>query len=210
MSQIDFIVAMAIMIGVISFSVYYASADISTQFDQTNILELKQAAVNVENRLLQREDIKIMRARFEDTSSTDHSETIDIDFTGSISDIIMKDDSGNVVASGDDQISFSIYLPADSVKYYDIFYSGSAINIDVSGDTGISSRFLHEQDYQIVSDDCTADYDLMREEIGHNFRIKFGTCVIGPEPPEGTIIARSVPVIMRPDLKSEIANILVW
>jgi len=210
MSQIDFIAAMAIVIGVISFSMYYASADISSQFDQMNILELKQAAVNVENKLLQTEDIKIMRARFGDTSGADHTENIDIDFSGSVLDIIMKDRSGNVIATGDNQISLSIFLTAGSVKYYDIFYSGSASSISISGDAGMSSRLLHEQDYQIVSDDCTADYDSMREEIGHNFRITFGSCVIGPEPPEGTVIARSIPVIMRPDLNSEIANILVW
>ena len=49
MSQIDFIVAVTITLGIISFSIYFVTADFSSQMDQVDVLELKQTARIIEN-----------------------------------------------------------------------------------------------------------------------------------------------------------------
>lgn len=207
MSQVDFIIAMSIVIGVIAFSISYVSNDLSSQIEQMNILELKQAAELVENKI-QTENMKIVRARFEDTDGEDHSENILISFSGDVSDArIYKD--GNLISTGENSLSFSLFLTANSIEYYDIFYSGTSDSISIGG-SGVSSRLLYEQNYLVVPDECIIDYDLMRQEIEHNFRISYGLCEVGPEPPKGTVVARYFPVRLKSSLKYETANILVW
>jgi len=212
MSNIDFIFGIVIVIAVISFSIFYVTDDFSTQLDQMNILELKQASNVLENKifLIVGEDMNIIRARFEETSGEAHTENINILFTGDVSYAKMYGLDGDYITEGTNQLSFTLNMPADAVVYYNIFYSGSASDITVNGDVDISSRLLKEQDYPVFTEQCNIDYDLLRQELGHSFKIKLGSCEIGPDPPEATVVARTFPVRSKSNPLGEMMTIMVW
>lgn len=207
MTNIDFIMAIVIIIGVVSFTVYYVSGDFSSSLNQMSVLELKQSASILENRLfndLFREDIKVMKASFTDISNAAHEENIVIMFSG-VGDVKMYDKDFNLISSGTNELRFPLAISADQIKYFNIIYNGTGTVSDISGDINITSRILSEQVYPVVSEEKCANANITFE---HNFKIKIGSCEKGIEPPAGTVIADKVPILLSTG--KDFATVMVW
>ena len=220
MSQVDFIIAIVIIIGVISFSIYFVTGHFSTQLDQMNVLELKQSAKLLENKIFEnilKDDLNMIKVGFEEIGGYAHKEQIILTVAEDSSKLSqhftqMYDKDFNLI-----DLTFDLTLEANQTEQYYIFSSENMTDVSHNVVPNITIRALVQQDYPVVYlGNCdNIDYDIVREEIGHNFKIKAGSCEQGLEPPEVTVVARTVPVILRHELKEPaiektFANIMVW
>lgn len=213
MTQIDFIMAIVITLGVITFSIYYVSTDFTNQMNEMSITELKSSADVLENQLMQdiTEDMTVRKIRFEEISGKEHTESIVFISLGMIKDEYKVYEGKNLITSGIGTVTIPITLAPNQVRYFDVYYSGVRGIRDITGDNNVTVRALSEQLYSVVSEDLCKKikYDEMRKIINHNFKIKIGTCDIGLEPPKETIIVNSFPVVLK-TMESTTAKIMVW
>jgi len=217
MGQIDFIMAMLVIIAIVSFSIFYVSGNFTNQLEEMSVLELRQTSKILEKIMfddLLQEDMKLMKASFEETDGSSHTETIILTFTGTADDLnIYTDEMNHVIAAVGNEITFDISIGANEIKYYNIIYSGTVSGVSYNNAENITASILSEQDYLVVSEQACfdLDYDEFREDFYHNFRIKIGSCELGLDPPEATVVARNVPIVLNTGIvQKEFANILVW
>ena len=216
MGQTDFIMAIVIIIGVISFTLFFISSNFSTQLEQVNVLELKQSASVLENKIynLATGDMKLSKVSFENLIDSAHTETVSLSFTGEIGEMELYDNDMDLIASGN-PLTFSLTV-GQEIEYFDAIYLGSVTDVDYNSAPNITARVLEEQDYKVLSEElCNLiDYNETRKEFNHNFKIKLGNCEIslhGANPPKTTVVAKKVPVIIKSDqIRKDFLNIMVW
>ncbi|MDD5416822.1 MAG: hypothetical protein PHU12_02490 [Candidatus Aenigmarchaeota archaeon] len=211
MTQVDFIMAIVITIGVISFSIYYVSNDFANNMNDISLIELRSSADVLENKILHdiTEQAGLMKSRFEETSGDAHTETVNINMNKKIDYFVYEGD--RLIASGSkNSIIITVSLAANQIRYFDIYYSGSTNVRSIMGNKDISVRILSEQPYEVASEDkCSKlNYNQIRDFVGHDFKLKIGTCEIGLNPPEETIVSRSFPVVLN--YKSQLARLMIW
>ncbi|MBU3905056.1 MAG: hypothetical protein KJ906_02835 [Nanoarchaeota archaeon] len=211
MGQTDFIMAIVIILGVISFSLFFVSSNFSTQLEQTNVLELKQSAGVLENKIsnLIKQEMNLSKISFELAEGVPHEEIPVISLNGNIENLEFYDQDTNLLASGN---PFSPSLESGTEYFYAI-YDGIVTGITYNNAENITVRVLNEQSYYVLSEElCNQiDYNVTREEFNHNFKIKLGDCEIGLEPPQITVVAKKVPIIIKSDqIKKDFLNIMVW
>ncbi|MBU3896685.1 MAG: hypothetical protein KJ697_02005 [Nanoarchaeota archaeon] len=213
MTQIDFIMAIVVTLGVISFSIYYVSADYTNQMNEMNIIELKASADVLQNQLMQdiTEDMTLRKVRFEEISGETHTESIVFVSLGMIKDEYKVFEGKNLITSGTGTITIPITLSPNQIRYFDVFYSGVRGIRGIIGDNNVTVRALSEQTYLAVSEDLckNIDYDKLRKSINNEFKIMIGSCEIGLEPPQETVVVNSFPVVLK-SLESTSAKIMVW
>jgi len=217
MTQIDFIMAIVVTLGVITFSISYVSADYTNQMNEMNIVELKASADVLENQLRQdiTEDMTLMKIRFEEVSGKDHTESISFVSLGISKDEYKVFEGKQLIKTGTGSIIIPITLSANQVKNFDVFYPGGRKIKSIGGNYNVTVRILSEQPYSILSEDLckNVNYDAMRKIINHEFKIKIGTCEIkrdvNTEPPQETVVVNSFPAVLK-TLESVTAKIMVW
>lgn len=212
MSQVDFIMGILITLGVISFAIYYVSGDFSSQMSQMSVAELR-ASVNVlENKLIYdlQENSNLIKIRFQEIGDKDHTEQININFAGKVGDYKVYDLDTLIASGTGNTITIPVSLGKGQVRYMNVFFNGTGVIRDITGDKNVSVRALSPQTYTMISElKCLAlDYNKTKDFIGHYFKAKIGSCEVGLNPPQETVVANSFPVIVN--YKSEIANVMVW
>ncbi len=223
MSQIGFIMAVVITIGVISFSIFYVTNNFETRLDQMTVLELQKSADILETKILDLigEDVQIVKAGFEETSGSAHEEqimlTLDIDYGPSGEQYVqIYDEEFNLIDS-ENPLTFSLSLDANEKKHFNIFSSGNITDITYNDAPNMTARSWAQENYTLMSESKCMDinYDQIRDEIGHNFKLKIGSCESQLEPPQGTVVARTIPIVLKRTVKGIVlektfASILVW
>ena len=150
---------------------------------------------------------------FENLVDGAHTETVSLTFSGTIDDMAIYDEDMGLTASGNPVI---FPLTISETEYFYVIYSGEMTDVTYNNAPNITARILHEQPYEVLSEDlCNLiDYNITREQFNHNFKFKLGDCEIslhGAEPPQATVVARKVPVLIKStDVERGFLNIMVW
>lgn len=234
MSQIDFAIAILMMISILTYSVISVSNKLSNDFNLFTAKRLEESASSLSKQLFKIQDdkslisdFKKIQVSFMETGSYPHTETLSIEVMPIISKIHVYDNFFNEIPStiSDDgtkvNISFSLNFDSDEKKYVNIFYEGAPTNsIDyTNNENNITSVILSEEDVYVLSKNkClklkNLDYIDTKNQFGFLNNFNVSECDYGVEIPlAANIIAKSIPLLVeRQDetVFSKFVKLKVW
>jgi hypothetical protein len=236
MTNIDFVVGFILIIGVVSFIIYFVTNAFSNEFNAFNVNELKESASSLERQLFDIKDdkslistIREIQTVLTEINGTDHTEKIEISIEPSVNKVHVYDVFMNEIPSTVSQISgkivvsFWMSLTANEKKRVNIFYFGDSVkNINyLSSGNKITVRILSDKELNIVSQEKCSKlknraYDETKKIFGfqHQFQINLDGCSYGIESPlTANIIVKSVSVLFEmPNelIYNKLVQLKVW
>jgi hypothetical protein len=236
MSQIDFAIAILMMISILTYSVISVSSKLTNDFNLFTAKKLEESASSLSKQLFKIQDnkslvsnFKKIQASFLEIGSYPHAETLNITITPVVSKIHVYDNFLNEIPSTNyttpDNITVSFYLgfSSNEKKYVNIFYDDvptSKINYTSNiTETNITSVILSEEDVYVLSQQrClrlkSLNYNEARNQFGFLNDFNVSECDYGIEVPlTANVIAKSVPLLIeRTDetLYSNFVKLKVW
>jgi hypothetical protein len=236
MSQIDFAIAILMMISILTYSVISVSSKLTNDFNLFTAKRLGESASSLSKQLFNVQDNKSLIANFKkiqasflEIGSYPHAETLNITITPVVSKIHVYDNFLNEIPStiSNDEtkvnISFSLSFSSNEKKYVNIFYDGaptSKINYTSNvTETNIASVILSEEDVYVLSQQrClrlkSLNYNEARNQFGFLNDFNVSECDYGIEVPlTANVIAKSVPLLIeRQDgtVYSNFVKLKVW
>ena len=236
MSQIDFAVAILLMISVLTYSVVSVSNKLTNDFNMFTIKGLEKSASSLSKQLFDTQDDKSLMSDFKkiqvsflEIGSYPHTETLNITITPVVNKVHVYDNFLNEITSttldnGDNvTVSIDLFFSSGEKKYVNIFYNGTqtasiAYTSNIT-ETNISSVILSEEDVYVLSQTrCSSLKSLNYEEAKNRFgfldNFNISDCTYGIEVPlTANIIVKSIPVLIEnPDgtIYSKFVKLKVW
>jgi hypothetical protein len=218
MSQIDFAIAILMMISILTYSVISVSSKLSNDFNLFTAKKLEESASSISKQLFNIQDSKSLisnfkkiQVSFKEIGSYPHTETLTISAIPVVNKIHVYDIFFNEIPSttSDDgtkvNISFSLSFSSNENKYVNIFYEGIPTNnIDyTSSENNITSVILSEEDVYVLSKEkCSIlkslSYNEARDQFGFLNNFNVSECDYGIEIPLTTnVIAKSIPLLVE-------------
>lgn len=237
MSQIDFAIAILIMISILSYSVVSVSSKLTSDFNIFTSKKLEESASSFSKQLFKIQDNKSLIANFKkiqasflEIGSYSHMETMNVTITPIVNkthvyDNFLNEISSTNLSSGNNiTVSFNLSFSPNEKKYVNIFYddvptSDITYTSNVT-ETNVTSVILSEEDvYVLLQQRCsnlkTLSYEEAKNRFGFldNFNI-FNECAYGAEMPfTANVIIKSMPLLIeRTDetLYSNFVILRVW
>lgn len=218
MSQIDFAIAILMMVSILTYSVISISNKLSNDFNLFTAKRLEESASSLSKQLFNIRDnkslisnFKKIQASFKEVGSYPHTESLTISVIPVVSKIYVYDNFFNEVLStiSDDgtkvNISFSLSFSPNENKYVNILYEDIPTdNIDyTSSENNITSVILSEEDVYVLSKEkCSRinglSYNEARDQFGFLNNFNVSECDYGIEIPITTnVIAKSIPLLVE-------------
>ncbi len=220
MSQLDFIVSIALVVTMISMVIFFSASDFSSKASYINSYIIDEDSDSLNSYLFSNagvltDEIKDIQIKLIETGNYSHEEKITLSLKGDYENIYLYDSSMNQINfnSENKDIVFSISFDPQESKYFDIFFKGEINNIKHSA-RNISAIILSEKNISVIRPEKCSDLDYNSTvDIFGYFRIEFGDCVVGLDPPEtGDIIVSEYPLLLFDEKgpRSDIVKISVW
>jgi hypothetical protein len=237
MSQIDFAIAILMMISVLTYSLLSVSNKLTNDFNTFTAKKLEESASSLSKQLFKIQDNKSLIANFKkiqasflEIGSYTHIETLNVTITPVVSKIHVYDNFLNEITfallnNGDNvTVSFDLTFSPNEKKYVNIFYDDvPTTNIDYTSnitEANVTSIILSEEDVYVLSKQRCSNlkalsYEEAKNRFGFldNFNI-FNECAYGTEMPfTANIIIKSMPLLIeRTDetLYSNFVKLKVW
>jgi hypothetical protein len=238
MSQIDFAVAILMMISILTYSIISVSSKLTNDFNTFTTKKLEESASSLSKQLFKIQDdkslisnFKKIQVSFQEIGGYLHSnpEQMNISITPVVNKIHVYDNFLNEIPSTNyttpDNITVSFYLgfSSNEKKYVNIFYDGaptSKINYTSNvTETNITSVILSEEDVYVLSNESCSrlkslSYDEARNQYGFLDNFNVSECDYGIEIPlSANVIVKSVPLLIeRQDgtVYSNFVKLKVW
>jgi len=218
MSQIDFAIAILMMISILTYSVISVSNKLSNDFNLFTAKRLEESASSFSKQLFKIQDdkslisdFKKIQVSFMETGSYPHTETLSIAVMPFINKIHVYDNFFNEIQPtiSDDgtkvNISFSLSFDSDEKKYVNIFYEGVPTNnIDyTNNENNITSVILSEEYVYVLSKNkCSKLKNLgyidAKNQFGFLNNFNVSECDYGIEIPlTANVIVKSIPLLVE-------------
>jgi len=238
MSQIDFAIAILMMISILTYSVVSVSSKLSNDFNLFTSKRLEESASSLSKQLFEAQDddslisnFKKIQISFQEIGGYQHSspEQLNITITPVVNKIHVYDDLFNEIEPtiSDDgirvSISFSLSFSSNEKKYVNIFYEGTPTsNIDYTNnelENNITSVILSEDDVYVLSKQkCSRlknlNYNEARNQFGFLNNFNVSECDYGIQTPLATnVIVKSTPLLVEGQdgaLYSRFVKLKVW
>ena len=235
MSQIDFAIAILLMISILTYSVVSVSNKLSNDFDLFTSKKLEESASSLSKQLFETQDNKSLISNFKkiqvsflERGSYSHTEVLNLAIAPVVSKIHIYDNLFNEIqttVSNDGakvNVSFILTFSPNEGKYLNIFYEGApTTSIAYTNDeiqNNISSVILSEEDVYVLSKQkCSnlrnLNYDDARNQFGFLNDFKISECDYGIEAPTTNVIVKSVPLLIEKQdetLYSNFVKLEVW
>ncbi len=216
MSQLDFVIAITLVITMISLVVFFSASSFSNKIDYIGSYNLENSVDSLASYLFEdvlSEKIKNIQFKLEETGNYSHQEEITLTLDGNFNNPHLYENSNeiNIDVTGDD-VSFTLNFDSAEKRYFELFYDGGVDDIIYSA-ANISSVILSEKDIFVVSLDKCSDieYNNTKDMIGYDFKLEI--CNIGLDPPEtGDVIVLDYPVLIFDDqgFNPTLTKIIMW
>jgi hypothetical protein len=236
MSQIDFAIAILMMISILTYSVISVSSKLTNDFNLFTAKKLEESASSLSKQLFNIQDSKSLisnfkkiQVSFKEIGSYPHTETLSVTITPVVNKIHVYDIFLNKITysqtdNGDNAtISFELSFSSNEKKYVNIFYDDApTTKITYTSniiETNITSVILSEEDVYVLSKEkCSIlkslSYNEARDQFGFLNNFNVSECDYGIEIPLTTnVIAKSIPLLVeRQDetLYSNFVKLKVW
>jgi hypothetical protein len=237
MSQIDFAIAILLMISVLTYSVISVSNKLTNDFNIFTAKRLEESASSLSKQFFTIHDgnslisnFKKIQVSFKEIGSYSHSEALDITITPVVGKIHVYDSFLNEIPSSISDnannvtVSFDLIFSPDERKHVNIFYDDvPSTKITYTSDileTNVTSVILSEEDVYVLSQERCSELSFLSYEEAKNkfnffdnFRITSG-CVYGSEiPVMANVIVKSFPLLIEDGdetLYIDFARLKVW
>jgi hypothetical protein len=239
MTQIDFAIATAVLLIVISLSLFYVSNIVSKNTEETNYRELQKSSLglgvqlfeteNYTNSLGLEEKTNSIQMQSKETGGRSHEETINIDIQPpGIEKFRVYDNLFNeipaIIQYLPDRVKviFDVdFAPYEIKQFNMIYFGGGTIGITAEQNIDVQNRIISEKEIKVISqDNCnyinSLDYNYVKGMLGfrNEFRFDLIDCNFGINPPTtASIFSDLYPVFIEKSsgiITSEFANLRVW
>ena len=235
MSQIDFAVAILLMISVLTYSVISVSSKLTNDFNTFTAKKLEESASSLSKQLFKIQDnkslvsnFKKIQASFQEIGGYQHMETMNVTITPVVNKIHVYDnflnETQSVNSSNTDNItvSFNLSFSANEKKYVNIFYDDVPTNkINYTSnitETNVTSVILSEEDSYVLSQQRCSNlkalsYEEAKNKFGFSDNFRISECEYGGEPSLSNIIVKSIPLLIENStgtLYSNFVKLKVW
>ena len=235
MSQIDFAIAILIMISVLTYSVISTSNKLNNDFNTFTSKGLEESASTLSKQLFKVEDSKSLissfkkiQASFTEIGGYSHTETMNVTITPSVNKIHVYDSFLNEIPSeildnGDNvTVSFDLDFNSDEKKFVNIFYndvSATKINFTNLTEINVTSIILSEEDAYVLSQERCSDlksisYEEAKNMFGFLDDFNISECDYGKQIPyTSSIIVESIPIMIEREdgtLYSKTVKLRIW
>lgn len=238
MTQVDFIISIAIIIITISFVIFYMSNSFSNEINIIRSSELKESANSLEKQFFEiksnvslEDNVNKVQGIYKEIGGYSHMEKMKISLEPAlliskphVYDNFMNEIPSEIkIVGGKVKIDFWLeFSPYEQRQANIFFFGGPTTKIKYMTnitETNITGFILSEEKLSIVSQKkCNnlknITYEDIRKSLGfrHHFKIDF-KCLIGLEPPETNVIINSIPILFENKnelITLEMAKVLVW
>lgn len=197
MTQIDFVIAFGILIGIIVFSIFYTTNNFTNELNIIETSELRQASHGLGTQLFKtsgyppdwyksnpitlglENNVNRIQTTYEEVGDYNHTEKIkvsifytDIEGDPHVYDLFMNEIPSDIVYVGNKvMITFELHFEALEEKRTNIFYFGSSTKIEYSSnstETNITGRILSEQIAPVVQQEKCSSLGSMDYETVKN------------------------------------------
>lgn len=236
MSQIDFAVAILLMISVLTYSIISVSSKLTNDFNTFTAKKLEDSASSLSKQLFKIQDnkslvsnFKKIQASFQEIGGYSHMETMNVTITPVVNKIHVYGNffneipSTNYTTPDNITVSFDLSFSANEKKYVNIFYddvptTSIAYTSNVT-ETNVTSVILSEEDVYVLSQErCnklkSLSYEDAKNKFGFSDNFRISECEYGGELPlTANIIAKSIPLLIENSTRTLYSNFVklkVW
>ena len=205
MMHVDFAVSIALMIGIISFSLFYTVGYYNNNLDSIRGQSLDEYTGAAARDIFSAGGkstsyINRISVSAEETGGYGHDEEILITIdASSIRGIAVYDREMNLIedAYSGKSISFDASFGPGERKIFYVTYSGTeSSHISYSTGTDLEIRIVSERSISVVSEEKCSTIDT--DGFERNIAISLDSCVVGSAPPEKTdVLVRRIPVLYK-------------
>jgi hypothetical protein len=236
MSQIDFAIAILLIITVLTYSLVSVSSKLTNDFNTFTAKKLEESTSSLSKQLFKIQDnkslisnFKKIQASFNEAGGYQHIETVNISITPAVNKIHIYDNFLNEISSTiiDDgirvNISFELNFNPNENSYVNIFYddapTSSITYTSNITETNITSVILSEEDVYVLSQERCSNlkvlsYEEAKSKFGFPDNFYISECEYGGESPfTANIILKSVPLLIEKTggtLNSTFVKLKVW
>jgi len=236
MSQIDFSIAILIIISVLTYSVISTSNKLNSDFNTFESKRIGESASALSKQLFNVEDSKSLissfkkiQVSFQEIGGYPHTAQMNITITPVVSKIHVYDNSLNEIPSTNSSngnnitVSFELSFNPNERKYVNIFYDGiptTKINYTSNiTETNVTSIILSEEDVYVLSQErCinlkSLSYEEAKNRFGFSDDFRISECEYGKEvPATSNVVVESVPLLVEKTdgtLYSNLVKLRVW
>jgi hypothetical protein len=236
MSQVDFAIAILLMITVLTYSLISVSNKLTNDFNLFTSKRLYESEYSLSRQLFNIQDnkslisnFKKIQVVFQEIGGYQHTETMNVTITPAISKIHVYDNFLNEILStsinngNNVTVSFNLDFSSNEKRYVNIIYDDVPTNkITYTSNiiqTNVTSIILSEEGFQVLSQGRCSNlnalsYEEAKNQFGFydNFNIE-GCNYGGNVPLSSNILIRSIPLIIENNygtLYSNFVKIRVW
>ena len=237
MSQIDFAVAILLMISVLTYSVISVSSKLTNDFNTFTAKKLEDSASSLSKQLFKIQDnkslvsnFKKIQVSFQEIGGYQHTilEQMNITITPVVNKIHVYDNFLNEISStnlsngNNITVSFNLSFSANEKKYVNIFYddvptTSIAYTSNIT-ETNVTSVILSEEDVYVLSQQRCSNlkalsYEEAKNKFGFSDNFRISECEYGGELSRSNIIVKSIPLLIENStgtLYSNFVKLKVW
>lgn len=220
MSQIDFAVAILLMITVLTYSFLSVSNKLTSDFNLFTSKKLSESESSLSKQLFEMQDnkslmsnFKKIRVLFNEIGGYSHTETMNVTITPVVGKIHVYDNFLNEISSTalgnavNVTVSFKLDFSSGEKKYVNIIYDDVPTNkITYTSNitqTNVTSIILSEEDFPVLSQGrCSKlkalNYEQAKNQFGFYNDFRITDCEYGGAlPSSSNIIVKSIPLIIE-------------